>query len=81
MNYTALQWGEAQVNIYLSVIEKALQMIQENPHLGRSKYGVSRNFKGYNAGKHTIFYSVEDQTIYVIRILHSSMNYASHIDD
>jgi toxin ParE1/3/4 len=80
LNYTALQWGEQQVDVYLAVIEKALQTIQDNPDLGRAKYGVSGQLKGYKAGKHIIFYRLEDTTIYVVRILHGSMNYPSHLD-
>lgn len=80
LNYTALQWGEHQVDVYSAVIEEALGMLHKNPDLGRSQYGVSRQLKGYNAGKHVIFYRVEDTTIYVVRILHSSMNFPKHLD-
>lgn len=80
LNYTVLQWGEQQVDIYLAVIEKALQMIQDNPDLGLTKYGVSGQLKGYKAGKHIIFYRLEDKTIYVVRILHGSMNYPTYLD-
>ena len=80
LNYTALQWGEQQVDVYLAVIEKALRRIKENPDSGRPKYGVSKQLKGYNAGKHIIFYRVEDKTIYIIRILHGSMDSPSHLD-
>lgn len=80
LNYTALQWGEQQVDIYLAVIEKSLQMIQENPDLGHTKYGVSGLLKGYKAGKHIIFYKLENTTIYIVRILHGSMNYPTYLD-
>ena len=80
LHYTALQWGEQQVEVYLAVIEKALQLIQDNPDLGLAKYGVSGQLKGYKAGKHIIFYRLEAQTIYIVRILHGSMNYASYLD-
>jgi toxin ParE1/3/4 len=80
LNYTALQWGEQQVDVYLALIEKALQMIQDNPDLGRAKYGISGQLKGYKAGKHIIFYKLENRTIYIVRILHGSMNYPNHLD-
>jgi toxin ParE1/3/4 len=80
LNYTALQWGEQQVDVYLAVIEEALQAIRDNPALGTTKYGVSGLLKGYKAGKHIIFYRLVGLKLYVIRILHGSMNYSSHLD-
>jgi toxin ParE1/3/4 len=81
LNYTALQWGEQQVDIYNGIIEKALMTIQANPECGQSQYGVAKQIKGYKAGKHIIFYRVESTTIYIVRILHGSMNYSIHLDE
>ncbi len=80
LSYTALEWSGQQADIYFAVIEKGLQMIQGNPDLGRAKHGISERIKGYKAGKHIIFYRLEGRTVYVIRILHGSMNYPTHLD-
>ena len=78
-NFTTLQWGEQQAIVYKGVLAQALQQLQQTPEQGRTRYGVSPEYKGWTAGAHVIFYRLERETIYVVRILHDSMDFARHL--
>ncbi len=78
-NFTTLQWGEQQAIVYKGVLAQALQQLQAAPEQGRTRYGVSPEYKGWTAGAHVIFYRLERETIYVVRILHGSMDFARHL--
>ncbi len=73
--FTAQKWGNKQLAEYQKKIADALGMIADNPQLGRKKYGIMV----YTVGRHMIFYRVENDTIYVLRILHEHMDSLRHL--
>lgn len=75
--YTLEQWGQHQLVAYKSKIDAALSAIVQNPNTGRTKHGLLV----YPAGKHLIYYYIEGETIYVVRILHERMDAARHLDE
>ncbi len=61
-------------------IEKSLELLSENPHLGR----IPRDDEIRNLGfrykivqNYIIFYTIEKRTILIHRILHGARNYKS----
>ena len=61
-------------------IEKNLELLSDNPHLGRiPRYKEIRNL-GYRyiiVQNYIIFYTIEDRTVLIHRILHGARNYKS----
>ena len=61
-------------------IEKNLQLLSTNPHLGRIPNDVDLLRLGYRylvVENYLLFYRIEGQTIYVHRILHGARDYMS----
>jgi plasmid stabilization system protein ParE len=61
-------------------IEKNLQLLSMNPHLGRIPNDEDLLRLGYRylvVGNYLLFYKIEGQTIYVHRILHGARDYMS----
>lgn len=61
-------------------IEKDLELLSENPNLGRIPRDEEVRNLGYRyliVQNYLIFYTIEDKTILVHRILHSARNYKS----
>lgn len=77
--YTLTTWGEQQLAVYASLLDEAFCEIAENPEIGRRREGLPKQFKGYKVGKHVVFYLVRDNTVFVVRVLHSSMDFANHL--
>lgn len=77
---TAIMWGDAQAERYLTYLWSALHELAENPARGRpisertqifsyvAKYSGSRMSNG-----HRIFYRFSDSEVEVARILHTAM--------
>lgn len=78
--YTYEHWGEPQTKAYMTQIDRTIQAIGNDPALGRERYGVPRSIKGRKSGSHIVFYRVQDQTIFIMRILHESMDHGRHVE-
>lgn len=78
--YTVAEWGEKQAQTYLAQIDRAILALADNPSLGRERYGVPPAIKGRKAGAHVVFYRVDGDTLYVVRVLHESMDHGRHMD-
>ncbi|TAK64642.1 type II toxin-antitoxin system RelE/ParE family toxin [Methylobacter sp.] len=75
LQYTLESWGENQVYIYRTVLDKALRTIQQNPEIGHRKKKISSEHRCFPAGKHIIIYRIVPNAILVSRILHERMDY------
>jgi len=61
-------------------IEKNLKLLSDNPHLGRIPRDEEIRNLGYRyiiVQNYIIFYTIEDRTILIHRILHGARNYKS----
>jgi len=63
-------------------IEKNLELLSENPHLGRIPRDEEIRNLGYRyiiVQNYLIFYTLEERTILIHRILHGARNYKSFL--
>jgi toxin ParE1/3/4 len=77
--YSAERWGFEQADHYLDAIEAAMNLLADNPMLGRSCDEVLPSFRRKTSGSHVIFYMAIESGIEVARILHVSMDYDQHL--
>src|SRR5271154_4625411 len=73
--YTLEQWGERQAIIYGEKINRVLECIIEDP----CKCRANGNLRSVLAEKHKIFYRIEGETVFVVRILHQRMDEGRHL--
>ena len=78
-SYTFEQWGQEQAIAYTSAINEKLQALALDADLGRERFGLPRAIKGCKSGSHIIFYRVQNRVIFIMRILHQSMDHGRHI--
>jgi toxin ParE1/3/4 len=79
--YTISEWGEDQAEKYVALIEKALSLLPDNPYLGKVRPDVKPGYRALQAGKHLIFYSVGEEFVDVIGILHIRVVPERQLDD
>lgn len=77
LSFTLQIWGEEQLATYKNKINDALKTIEANPLIGIKKHGL----RVYHTGRHRIFYRMETTRIYVLRILHDSMDAVRHLPE
>ena len=76
LGYTYDRWGERQFRLYEKEIEQTLSRIEADPMCGRAGHG----YRIFGISAHQIFYSVTDEEILVVRVLHNSMDPQRHLD-
>lgn len=81
MNYTLEQWGVKQMYDYESSIDSGFIAIKENPYIRLSKEvtGYNKPTRYLKIEKHKIYYTIENDVIVVLRILHEQMNPDLHL--
>jgi len=78
LSYTMQTWGQAQRIEYKRKLDQVLQaIIATDPRRRKKRHGLFV----YQAGRHRIFYRVEDNQISVLRILHDRMDAGRHLTD
>lgn len=80
--YTVKIWSEHQANAYYETLISNCQEIANDPNLGKTYKGVTKNLLGLKANKHIIFYrNVNEDYVEVTRILHERMNFKKRIKE
>jgi len=77
--YTFKMFGELQADKYTVSLECTFQLILENPNIGRSVDYVSKGLHRHEQMEHIIFYRIRKGTIFIVRLLHESMNISMHL--
>lgn len=78
--YTTLRFGAAQARKYKTAIIQSVETAATFPAVGRAyTTGAGERFRRYNVGRHAIFYRIDDDGIFVARILHQMMDFDRHL--
>ena len=57
----------------------SIQLIVDEPQLGRACDEIRKGYRKHHVGRHLIFYRQTTSHIEIIRILHESMDVDSHL--
>jgi toxin ParE1/3/4 len=72
--------GERQMRIYASKIDAAFELLLSYPMGGHVRYDIPEGYRAIAAGKHMIVYRVESNTIYVLAVIYSGMDFEKWLD-
>ncbi len=65
-------FGELQTDKYLDGLEETLQLLADNPSLGRSCDYLRKGYQRHEYQSHIIFYRKRKSDIFVARIIHKN---------
>lgn len=65
--------------MYLGFIEAAVDMLSRDPKLGRPCNEIRRGYRRHSVGSHVLYYRLKGGTIFVLRVLHRSMDPQRHL--
>lgn len=68
-----IDFGEQQTDKYLQGLEESLELLADNPKLGRAFSLAKLEFYYYRYVSHVIYYQQRKQDIFIVRILHKKM--------
>ncbi len=78
--YTLTHYGEKQVLKYSKIMKTGLENIAKNPALcGHYRPDIPKHYKSYQIGEHSLIYRVDKDQIFIVAILHGSMDFRSQL--
>lgn len=77
--YGLINFGETQADLYSEKIKNSLKTIQANPEIGRLVTRVYPAVRRFDFERHVIFYDINDDEIFIVRIIHCSTDFIRHL--
>lgn len=77
--YGAREWGSEHAFNYSDRINAALQLLCDQPAIGSIRRFGSFECRRWIVGNHAIMFQVRGRNLYVIRILHATMDEHRHL--
>lgn len=79
--YTAKHWSKQQANKYYKDIFEVINEICRNKASGKPIDDIKKGHRRINVKSHMIIYKVQEETIYIDRILHQKMDIEQHLNE
>lgn len=77
--YGFINFGEHQADEYSFKMRSCIDLICSNPEIGRLDSRTNPAIRRFDFESHVMFYDIEDNVIFVVRILHRSVDYVAHL--
>jgi toxin ParE1/3/4 len=77
--HSAEHWGLKQRDAYRDEIDRAFEVLRENPRLGRPRAEIAAGLRSLRVRQHVIYYRVSVQRVAILRVLHGKMDAAQHL--
>lgn len=74
-NYTFTRYGEDGWIKYGYDLDEAMQHIESHPDSGHHRKDIPPNYQAWAVKEHVMIYRIEDNIIYLVRVLHSKMDF------
>jgi toxin ParE1/3/4 len=79
--YSYARWGLEQADRYVGEVYKAFGRLAANPSLGRAlPANMPKGMRKYRCGSHVIYHRRRRKEVYIVRILHESMDHKAHLN-
>ena len=72
-------FGYNQTEQYFSSLNKCLRLLSLNPTMGKSAEDLESGYYRFPHRSHVIFYQIDNTDIFILRILHKSMDITEHL--
>lgn len=73
-HYTVNQWGIEQANSYIDDFAQAFTLLAETPLICRERAELSPPVRIYRKNHHLNVYTLQNNIVLIIRILHKNMD-------
>jgi toxin ParE1/3/4 len=62
-------------------LKNCLELLARNPEIGNSAEDIQPGYRRFPHQSHIIFYTQADSDIFIVRILHKSMDISDHFNE
>lgn len=78
---TLERWGEAQADVYVEGIARAIEALAEYPRLGAKCDWLRKGYRRLSVNHHHVYYTIADRHIEIIRILFERMDAERQLEE
>ena len=79
--YSFQTWGMEQADAYVTALVDRFDWLAENPQMGRNRDDIKKGYRCFPEGQHLVFYTVSDDLIDIIGIVHQRQDVSSHLTE
>jgi|SaaInl4_135m_RNA_FD_contig_31_1481437_length_1250_multi_8_in_0_out_0_2 toxin ParE1/3/4 len=80
IDYTVKNFGYDGMLVYHQSLDKCFQTLSKNPDIGLNYDHVGFGYFCFYHQSHAVFYKKKSSDIFIIRVLHKSMDVVKHFD-
>jgi toxin ParE1/3/4 len=77
--YTLDNWGRNQAKEYLLALDRAIELLRDNPMIGLSVEDIRPGYRRMPMTSHIIIYRTQGDSLEIIRFLHKNMDVERHL--
>ncbi len=81
LGYSVIQFGEAVAADYFFSFDEAFALLERHPRAGNPAPEAGAHVRRLKHRSHRIFYEIEQDRIFVLRILHPAMDVTDLFDE
>lgn len=74
LQHSVEQFGVQQTEVYYQSLQQCLELLVLNPDMGFACDEIKKGYYRFNHQSHVIFYRILSPGIFIIRLLHKSMD-------
>ena len=78
-DYTIAEFGIDQARRYRDQLDACFRSLLANPQLGRSAEEVAPGLRRIRQQAHVVFYTVGEDQLLIVRVLHHGMDFERHL--
>lgn len=80
LDYSIINFGAKVMAEYHNSLEKCFDILAQNPDLGTDVSYIRKDYLRFQHRSHSIFYKKTNNSIFIIRLLHKSMDAGQHFN-
>lgn len=81
LSHSILDFGLARTETYYQSLTQCLELLAGNPEMGSSVDEIRTGYRCFLHESHAIFYTLREQDILIVRILHKGMDANRNLQD
>jgi toxin ParE1/3/4 len=81
LDASLIDFGALQTETYYASLTQCLELLGDNPEMGSAADGIRPSYRRFPHESHVIFYTVDAEDIFIVRILHKRMDALRNIQE
>ena len=76
-----LDFGEKRTQTYYDALARCLALLGANPEMGVTAEDIRPGYRRFAHESHVVFYTIDDEGVLIVRVLHKRMDATRHLPE